>query len=67
MTGPSPTQLHCNQFSVGSASEEYPLTVREFIGEGVDEFNLHYCTNICINNQLPVVSGSVLFTEMMMY
>jgi len=26
--------LHYNQFSVGSASEEYPLTVRAFTGEG---------------------------------
>ena len=24
--------LHYNQFSVGSASEEYPLTVEEFTG-----------------------------------
>ena len=30
--------LHYNQFSVGSASEEYPLTVGGFTGEGSDEF-----------------------------
>ena len=28
--------LHYNQFSVGSASEEYPLTVGEFTGVGTD-------------------------------
>ena len=33
--------LHYNQFSVGSASEEYPLTVGGFIGVGTDRFNLH--------------------------
>ena len=31
--------LHYNQFSVGSASEEYPLTVRGFTGVGTDWFN----------------------------
>ena len=31
--------LHYNQFSVGSASEEYPLTVGEFTGVGTDWFN----------------------------
>ena len=30
--------LHYNQFSVGSASEEYPLTVGGFTGEGTDWF-----------------------------
>ena len=30
--------LHYNQFSVGSASEEYPLTVGGFTGEGTDRF-----------------------------
>jgi len=30
--------VHCNQFSVGSASEEYPLTVGGFTGEGRDYF-----------------------------
>ena len=30
--------LHYNQFSVGSASEEYPLTVGGFIGAGSDWF-----------------------------
>ena len=30
--------LHYNQFSVGSASEEYPLTTGGFIGEGTDLF-----------------------------
>ncbi|XP_065902267.1 ficolin-1-like [Dysidea avara] len=30
--------LHYNQFSVGSASEEYPLTVGQFTGEGTDRF-----------------------------
>jgi len=33
--------LHYYQFSVGSASQEYPLTVRGFTGEGVDEFSRH--------------------------
>ena len=33
--------LHYNQFSVGSASEEYPLTVGGFTGEGTDEFVQH--------------------------
>ena len=33
--------LHCNQFSVGSASEEYPLTVGEFTGVGTDWFANH--------------------------
>ena len=28
--------LHYNQFSVGSASEEYPLNIGGFIGEGTD-------------------------------
>ena len=30
--------LHYNQFSVGSASEEYPLTVGGFTGVGIDWF-----------------------------
>ena len=29
---------HYNQFSVGNASEEYPLTVGEFTGVGIDQF-----------------------------
>ena len=33
--------LHYNQFSVGSASEEYPLTVGGFTGVGTDWFNQH--------------------------
>ena len=31
--------LHYNQFSVGSANEEYPLTVGGFTGVGEDMFN----------------------------
>ena len=30
--------LHYNQFSIGSASEEYPLTVGGFTGVGTDWF-----------------------------
>ena len=33
--------LHYNQFSVGSASEEYPLTVGGFTGVGSDGFAYH--------------------------
>ena len=33
--------LHYNHFSVGSASEEYPLTVGEFTGVGTDWFVHH--------------------------
>ena len=33
--------LHYNQFSVGSASEEYPLIVGGFTGVGSDLFALH--------------------------
>ena len=33
--------LHYNQFSVGSASEEYPLTVGGFTGVGTDRFTSH--------------------------
>ena len=33
--------LHYNQFSVGSAREEYPLTVGGFTGVGTDEFARH--------------------------
>ena len=33
--------LHYNQFSVGSASEEYPLTVGGFTGVGTDWFARH--------------------------
>ena len=33
--------LHYNQFSVGSASEEYPLTVGGFTGIGTDRFASH--------------------------
>ena len=33
---------HYNQFSVGSASEEYPLTVGGFTGVGSDWFNYQY-------------------------
>ena len=33
--------LHYNQFSVGSASEEYPLTVGRFTGVGSDLFAYH--------------------------
>ena len=32
---------HYNQFSVGSASEEYPLTVGGFTGAGSDDLLLH--------------------------
>ena len=35
--------LHYNQFSVGSASEEYPLTVGGFAGLGTDQFNDKSC------------------------
>ena len=31
--------LHYNQFSVGNASEEYPLIVGRFTGVGSDRFN----------------------------
>ena len=34
--------LHYNQFSVGGASEEYPLTVGGFTGVGTDWFNGNY-------------------------
>ena len=40
--------LHYNQFRVGSASEEYPLTVEGFAGEGTDWFaavSSSYITN----------------------
>ena len=37
--------LHYNQFSVGSASEEYPLTVGGFTGVGTDWFNQSYPHN----------------------
>ena len=33
--------LHCNQFSVESASEEYPLTIGGFTGVGSDGFASH--------------------------
>ena len=33
--------LHYNKFSVGSASEEYPLTVGGFTGVGRDQFAYH--------------------------
>ena len=33
--------LHYNQFSVGSAREEYPLTVEGFTGEGTNSFKSH--------------------------
>ena len=33
--------LHYNQFSVGSANEEYPLTIGGFTGVGVDQFTSH--------------------------
>ena len=33
--------LHYNQFSVGSASKEYQLTVGEFTGAGTDRFAWH--------------------------
>ena len=35
------TYLHYNQFSVGSASEEYPLIVGGFTGVGTDLFAYH--------------------------
>ena len=33
--------LHYNQFKVGSASEEYPLTIAGFTGVGTDQFTSH--------------------------
>ena len=33
--------LHYNQIRVGSASEEYPLTVVGFTGVGIDQFTSH--------------------------
>ena len=72
--------IHYNQFSVGSASEEYPLTVGGFTGVGNDLFNSNFYPlnglkfksgwwyrngyTININTQPPFVSGNVLFTEM---
>ena len=38
--------LHYNQFSVGSASEEYPLTVKGFTGVGTDYFESSSLSNI---------------------
>jgi len=35
------SNYHYNQFSVGSASEEYPLTIGGFTGEGDDGFARH--------------------------
>ena len=40
--------LHYNQFSVGSASEEYPLTVGGFTGVGTDWF--HYSSQTYRSN-----------------
>ena len=37
--------LHYNQFSVGNASEEYPLTVGGFTGVGTDWFARHHPHN----------------------
>ena len=41
--------LHYNQFSGGSATEEYQLTVKEFTGIGTDRFarqnNMHFSTS----------------------
>ena len=56
--------LHYNQFSVGSASEEYPLTVGGFTGVGTDWLQLDHsmgCYTININTQPPNVG---LFSEM---
>ena len=33
--------LHYNQFSVGSANEEYPLTIGGLTGVGTDYFTSH--------------------------
>ena len=33
--------LHYNQFGIGSANEEYPLTVGGFTGVGIDHFATH--------------------------
>ena len=41
MTRAGPSYLHYNQFSVRSASEEYPLTVGGFTGVGTDRFASH--------------------------
>ena len=38
--------LHYNQFSVGSASEGYPLTFGEFSGVGIDQFAYNYISNM---------------------
>ena len=38
--------LHYNQFSVGSASEGYPLTFGEFSGVGIDQFAYNYLSNM---------------------
>ena len=40
MTIPGPTSTTI-QFSVGSANEEYPLTVGGFTGVGTDQFASH--------------------------
>ena len=37
--GPTWSYLHYNNFSLGSGSEEYPLTVGGFTGVGTDLFN----------------------------
>ena len=41
MTRPGPTCHYSISFSVGSASEEYPLTVGGFTGVGGDWFAYH--------------------------
>ena len=88
--------LHYNQFSVGSASQEYLLTVGGFTGVGTDWFAdkskshsgmkfstpnndnnkrtcadsyksgwwYNKCYHVNLNRQPPVVSISVLFSEM---
>ena len=42
--------LHYNQFSVGSASEEYPLTVGGFTGVGTDHFASHPLNGMKFSN-----------------
>ena len=42
MTIPSWSYLHYNQFSVGSASEEYPLTVGGYSGSIPSDHVLYY-------------------------
>ena len=56
--------LHCNQFSVGSASEEYPLTVGGFTEGDLDRFAYHNRMKFSRLHQIMIMIRVVITVQL---